>query len=411
MSVLSAMMVLADLTGCSEGGVVPAEAVPDGFSQAHLGRVHLGRAHLGRAQPRQAQPGQAQPGQAQLVHARRLAAQLLSGEPARSPVAVAERLLAIQGQDARGARLAVRSRTAGLTAADVDRALTADRSLVITWLNRGTLHLIASDDYRWLHPLTAKPQFQVGCRRILAGLGVSAQDADRGVAVLERALLTDGPLVRADLAGRLAAAGLPADGGVALHVLMLASLRGIVVRGPMIGAQHAYVSVRDWLGPPPRSLDPDVALAALARRYLAGHGPASDRDLAKWSGLPLGPVRRGLTAVAAELRDRPDGLAELATAPRQQAALPPPRLLGAYDPVLLGWASREPIVGGHAGIVTVNGLFRPFALVCGQAAGIWAYAAGQVVLDRFGDLPDDVESALAAEASDVQRFLAGEPAA
>ena len=38
----------------------------------------------------------------QLVQAQRFAAQLLSGEPARSPVEVAERLLAIQGQDPRG---------------------------------------------------------------------------------------------------------------------------------------------------------------------------------------------------------------------------------------------------------------------------------------------------------------------
>jgi hypothetical protein len=83
----------------------------------------------------------------QLVQARRFAAQLLSGVPARRPVEVAERLLAIQGQDPRGARLAVRSRSGGLTAADVDRALTEDRSLLITWLNRGTLHLIRSEDY------------------------------------------------------------------------------------------------------------------------------------------------------------------------------------------------------------------------------------------------------------------------
>ncbi len=76
----------------------------------------------------------------------RLTAQLLAGAPARDPVAVAERLLAIQGQDPRGARLAVRARTEGLTAADVDRALTDDRSLLITWLNRGTLHLVRSED-------------------------------------------------------------------------------------------------------------------------------------------------------------------------------------------------------------------------------------------------------------------------
>ena len=79
--------------------------------------------------------------------ARRLSAQLLSGPPLREPVAVARHLLAIQGQDPRGARLAIRARTRGVTAADVDRELTEQRSLLITWLNRGTLHLVASDDY------------------------------------------------------------------------------------------------------------------------------------------------------------------------------------------------------------------------------------------------------------------------
>jgi hypothetical protein len=73
--------------------------------------------------------------------AERLTAQLLAGLPARDPVAVARRLLAVQGQDARGARLAIRARTTGLSTTDVDRALSKDRSLLITWLNRGTLHL------------------------------------------------------------------------------------------------------------------------------------------------------------------------------------------------------------------------------------------------------------------------------
>ena len=86
--------------------------------------------------------------------AERLTAQALAGEPLRSPEAVAERLLAVQGQDPRGARLAVRARTEGVTAADVDRALSEDRSLLITWLNRGTLHLVRSEDYPWLHALT-----------------------------------------------------------------------------------------------------------------------------------------------------------------------------------------------------------------------------------------------------------------
>lgn len=343
------------------------------------------------------------------VNDRRFASQLLSGPPASSPVEVVERLLAVQGQDPRGARLAIRARTTGLTAADVDRALTQDRSLLITWLNRGTLHLIRTEDYWALHRLTAKPQFQAGSRRILARLGVSAAAADRAVGVVERALAADGPLTRVQLADRLVSSGLPSASGAALQVLMLASLRGMAVRGPMIGAHHAYVHVRDWLGHRPPEPEPDVALAWLARRYLAGHGPAADHDLAKWAGLPVTWARRGLTAIATELADRPDGLAELAGHRASPADLRP-RLLGAFDPLLLGWSSREPVLGDRQGIVTVNGLFRPFALVAGQAAGVWTYRRGQVELEPFDPLPADVAKALAVEACDVQRFLATDPA-
>src|SRR5438128_3835895 len=98
-------------------------------------------------------------GRSTAVIAERLTAQLLAGPPARDPVAVAERLLAVQAQDPRGARLAIRARTSGLTAADVDRALTEDRTLLITTLNRGTLHLVRSEDYPWLHALTAPTVF------------------------------------------------------------------------------------------------------------------------------------------------------------------------------------------------------------------------------------------------------------
>jgi hypothetical protein len=327
------------------------------------------------------------------VVTQRLSAQLLSGAPARSAVDVAERLLAVQGQDPRGARLAIRARTSGLTVTDVNRALTTDRSLLITWLNRGTLHLVRSEDYWLLQALTVRPQYERACLRIIASSGVMTAEADKAVAVITGALSADGPLTRFQLRDRLVASGVPGDGNTVAHLLMLTCVRGLAVRGPMAGALHAYVLVRDWLGAPPGACDRDAALAELTRRYLAGHGPASDRDLAKWAGLPLGDVRRGLTAIAPQLRDRPDRLAQLATSGETAAELPAPRLLGSYDPVLLGWASRDPVLGPHQHVVTANALFRPFALVDGREAGIWTWSAGQV----------------AAEARDVQRFLAAEP--
>lgn len=333
----------------------------------------------------------------------RFAAQLLSGAPARDPVAVAERLLAIQGQDPRGARLAIRARTTGLSAADVDRALTDDRSLLITWLNRGTLHLVRSEDYPWLHALVTPRLFTANARR-LSQEGVDPDAASRGVRVIERALAEEGPLPGADLREAVAAAGVPVEGQALIHLLMRACLLGLAVRGPMIGAQHAYALVRNWLGEP-APVDRDQALAELARRYLIGHGPADDRDLAKWAGLSLRDARAGLKAIASELEQREDGLVQLAGRPGA-AELPPPRLLGPFDPLLLGWRSREPILGSHADVVTVNGLFRPFALVGGRAVATWTMPGGEVALEPFGRLARHDAAALEADAADVARFLA-----
>jgi hypothetical protein len=345
--------------------------------------------------------------------AQRCAAQLLSWPSAIEPVAIVRHLLAVQGQDPRGFRLAIRARSSGLCAADVDNALTQQRSLVVAWLNRGTLHLVTAEDYWLLHPLTTRQLLPASVRR-LAMEGVTADQGDKAAAVIEAALTADGPLTRPELAQRLTGAGIPIEGQRLVHLLYRAAVAGLIVRGPMLGREHAFVSVRDWLGdaPAPRaSLDQDAALAELARRYLVGHGPASEKDLARWAGIPLGQARRGLGAISAELRDREDGLAELrprsgATDGGRPSDLPAPRLLGPFDPLLHGWVDRSPVLGSHQGIVTTNGVFRPFALVAGRAAGTWGYAGGKVTLKPFGQLPDRVAAALEADAADVVRFLA-----
>jgi Winged helix DNA-binding domain len=316
-------------------------------------------------------------------------------------VAVAERLLAVQGQDPRGFRLAVRARTTGLSAADVDRALTEDRSLVVTWLGRGTLHLVCSEDYPWLQALLAPRSLRSTIRR-LGQEGIGEAKADRGVEVIQRALAAEGPLSRRQLGERIAAAGVDTAGQRIIHLLALACQRGLAVRGPVAGGDQAYVLVRDWLGEP-GPVDRDAALAELARRYLSGHGPADDRDLARWTGLPLRDARAGLAAIGSELDTRIDGLIDLSNRPA--ARLPPPRLLGAFDPVLLGWTSREAVVGEHQAAIIAGGVFRPFALVSGRAAATWTMRGGEVSLEPLRPLSRTSAAALRKEAADVVRFL------
>ncbi|HET7509045.1 MAG TPA: winged helix DNA-binding domain-containing protein [Solirubrobacterales bacterium] len=334
--------------------------------------------------------------------AERLTAQGLAGGPLRSPEAVAERLLAVQGQDPRGARLAIRARSEGVSAADVDRALTDERSLLITWLNRGTLHLVRSEDYPWLHALTTPPLMTSSARR-LRQEGISPEVGERAVERIERALGEEGPLTRLQLRERLDRAGVPTQGQALIHLLFLTTLRGIAIRGPMAGKEHAYVLVRDWLGEQ-KPVDREKALAELARRYLVGHAPADDRDLARWAGLPLRDSRAGLEAIASELVERDDGLVELAKSP-PPAPLPPPRLLGAFDPLLLGWTSREEVVGPHKMLVTINGIFRPFALVDGRAVATWRLANGKLTIEHLGKVKKKDAAALEADAAAVLEYL------
>jgi hypothetical protein len=335
------------------------------------------------------------------VWALRFSAQLLAGSPADGAVQVAQRLLAIQAQDPRGARLAVRARTTGLSVADVDRRLN-DRSLLISWLNRGTLHLIRSEDYPLLQAVTT-PQLERANARRLSQEGVTPAAADRALAVIAASLASEGPLSREQLRERIASAGVPTAGQALVHILFRAALQGLVVRGPMLGRRHAYVLVRDWLGEPLR-LERAGALAELARRYLRGHGPASDRDLAKWAGIKLRDARAGLSAIGSELHTR-DGLVDLRHR-TVAAALPNIRLLGAFDPVLHGWTSREAVLGSLQPLIVSGGLFRPFVLVRGRAAGLWTISRdGAVVLTELASLSRDDDSALERDARDVERFL------
>jgi Winged helix DNA-binding domain len=339
----------------------------------------------------------------------RAAAQLLDRPRAAGVADVVGRLLAVQAQDLRAARLAVRARTTGLTAADVDAALTDERSVVVAWLGRGTLHLVGRDDYPWLLGLTA-PTRSAASRRRLGQEGVSPPQAERAVEIVERALADEGPLTRPELAERIAAKRIRTAGQATPLLLNLAALRGIAVLGPVReDGAHAFALTRDWLGaaaePALDGADREAALAELAHRYLAGHGPAAPADVAAWSGLPLRDARAGLAAIAAELEWRDDGLVDLATREAASAATPA-RLLPAFDPYLLGWKDRGfAVPARHAKrVYPGGGMLRATATVDGRAVGTWSAAGGEVELELFARVDAAAKQALRDDGHDVARF-------
>jgi winged helix DNA-binding protein len=235
--------------------------------------------------------------------------------------------------------------------------------------------------------------------------GVSADDAERAVGIVERALADEGPLTRPELAERIAARGIRTEGQATPHLLLAAALRGIALLGPLRDGGQAFALARDWLGGEPAAVDREVALAELARRYLRGHGPASAADLAAWAGVPLRDARAGLEAIAGELTTRGD-LIDLAAREAPPDAIPA-RLLPAFDPYLLGWKDRSfAVPAAHAKRVHPGGgMLRATATVDGRAVGTWTLPGGTVDLQLFGRVSAATRADLAAEAADVERFL------
>jgi hypothetical protein len=348
-------------------------------------------------------------GRAARLRRARLGAQLLAGPSLPDPVATVEHLLAVQAQDDRGFRLALRSRHGARRETDVDAAL-ADRRLIVTWALRGTLHLVRPEDAAWLSPLTT-PQLATGNRRRLAEEGVSPRQTVRGIDAVTTAL-AEGPKTRAELRAVLDAARVPSGGQAFVHVMLAATIAGHVARGPVVGKELAWVGVAQWLGEAPVAVGRDQALALLARRYLQGHAPARPEDLAKWAGITIGDARAAFAALGGSVVPWPDDptlSTPAARVGRPLPRLPAPRLLGPFDPLLHGWPDRALFTGDHQNVVTTNGVFRPVALVDGRVVGTWGLAAGTVTIRLLEPVGDLARRRLTADAAQVLEYLALPP--
>ena len=113
-------------------------------------------------------------------------------------------------------------------------------------------------------------------------------------------------------------------------------------------------------------------------------------------------MRAGLKAIASELAERDDDLVDLGAREPAPDAIPA-RLLGPFDPYLLGWKDRAfAVPARHAKRVHPGGgMLRATATVDGLAVGPDPCRADESPSRR---VPADAP--LAAEADDVRRFSA-----
>jgi hypothetical protein len=277
---------------------------------------------------------------------------------------------------------------------------------------RTTIHLIPTDDAGWWLPLY-EPGIERWSRRRLEQLGMPTAKQDGALRVTARVLADEGPLTRTEVRRRIESAGIELNTQTGMHIALTAVVSGIACLGPDKGKSTCLIRREDWLERQPR-FDRDRALAELARRYIRAFAPATDRDFAYWSGLPLRDVRAGLESISGEIEQVRAGGGEMLAPRGGKPRLPARgqlRMLGNFDTYLLGWKDRGFSVSGeHAAHVKEGGggWIRPVIVEDGIVIGGWRSSRKGGRLGITLNLPkserERLRKEIEAEAADIARF-------
>ena len=319
-----------------------------------------------------------------------------------SPEDVVGWMTALQGQDwnsvpwSIGARWTGGATTAGeasaASAAAVRQAF-ADGRIVRSWPMRGTLHTLLPHDLPLFHALTSERLLKSMASRH-RNLSIVPEDWEKARAVVRGTLSGGGRATRAELFTALEEAGQGTREQRGAHLLLVLSLTGTLVQGPAEGKEHLFVLQDEWITEP-RELSPEAALDDLLERYVRSHGPATIRDFAWWTGLPLGQCRAAQLRLGERLREYPGGwLLSAETAAwldaRDGEPLPGARsfhLLAGFDEYILGYTDRSAVLApGHFDLVVPggNGMFKRTFMSGGVTDGTWSTdSRGAVVLEPF----------------------------
>ena len=301
---------------------------------------------------------------------------------------------------------------------DVRDALWQEKSLVKTWLMRGTLHLARAADLplltaamgrRWIH---VRPSW-------LKFMDVTEKELWEIVANIGEAV-SDKPMTREELIavvgrGRSARVSEVLKSGWG-GMLKPAARNGELCFGPNRGTSVTFVSPKKWLKEW-RDVDPEAAIVEAARRYLRAYGPATKSDFARWWGAWPGVGNAAWSGMAGQLAHvsvegmRMDLMATDVKAIGQAKIDQPVQLLPNFDPYILGHATRDHLFErAHSPKVSrTAGWISAVVLVDGSVAGTWTYTlAGKtfrVTVEPFGKLTSAVLKAIRDRAGELSKAV------
>lgn len=301
-----------------------------------------------------------------LIAQRQINHQLYSSK-LEQPQELVSWMTAIQAQEFANCQWALGARLPHTTVEDIQAALD-NNTIVRTSALRGTLHLVAATDIRWIIQLIA-PAVKTKMNSKRRQLEMDEKYLHKTNTTIEKALKGKQVLSRNGLASFLQQHKINTDGDRMNHILYEAALQGIICNAP---AKGDYQLLEEWIPPAPAISKPQ-ALKKLAAGYFASHGPATLADFTAWSGLSVTDAKAGLAAVQQELTTFELGGTHYWGPQATKAPAPGVHLLPAFDEYFIGYKDRSNLVDSTylKQVMTVNGIFNPIMLVNGRIVGLW----------------------------------------
>ncbi len=339
----------------------------------------------------------------------RLRSQQLWPPDLHLPGEVVSWMLAVQGQDYAGAKWSLGLRLPNSTDLEVERAI-ADKIILRSWLFRGTLHLVAGTDIRWLLALLG-PGIIAGNKRRYGELELDEAVLLRSNDLLANALQGNDQLGRKELLALLRQNGISTEGQRGVYMLQRASLEGLICQGVLHANNPTFMKLDGF---PSKRMNRQEALAELARRYFISRGPATLQDFTWWSGLPAAEARAGLDSIQSQFTHGSIDEQVYWWSP----SLPLPRkktqttfLLPGFDEFLLAYKDRRASLGmpNYNRLASANGMLPGTIVINGRVVGTWkrTFKKGSVIIttDPFKPLSSVEAKGTLVAANRLGEFL------
>jgi uncharacterized protein YcaQ len=314
----------------------------------------------------------------------------------------------------------------------LDKALFEDKSLVKTWVMRGTLHVVPSAELPIYNRSLRRMWFEHHGRFMKAPEWPTTEQRRNEIYPMIIQALTQKPLKRKELGDKVRFM-LKDDsqpykrlfsgwGGI----LKETAYEGLTVHAEPCERESCFARLSQWL---PKievnSVSEEEAQRQLLIKYLRGYGPATQQDFSSWSGLMADDAKRAIANASSMIRQiEVEGTkGQLWILKEDMKALDsidlvepaPARLLPKFDSILLGHKDRSRIIKDqHKKLVfrSKAGDIAATVLVDGQIAGTWKHTRKRYTLvvsvKPFGKITRDDKAEVKQQASELSQYMGAE---